>query len=78
MSILDQVSQSQLSNKDKTSGIAVNSSNSSNYDNTLITTKGQGQVIQQIDPANQSNLAPAPGASSDQSYLTTIFDQTLK
>lgn len=78
MNILDQISQSQLSNKTETGGFKSDIKNSSNYDNTLIATKGNGKVISQIDPLSQSNLAPAPGATTDQSYIQTSFNQTIK
>jgi len=61
MSILNQTSQSQLSVKGKKGGIAINNKNITNYDNTLVTTRGQGNVIPQIEPPNQSNLSPEPG-----------------
>jgi hypothetical protein len=74
MSILNQTSQSQLSVKGKKGGIAINSKNITNYDNTLVTTRGQGNVISQIELPNQSNLSLEPGETNDQSYLNTNID----
>lgn len=78
MSIIDQIPQSQLSRKGQTGGISTSAKNSTNYDNTLVTTRGQGQVISQITPLNQSNLAPVPGETTDKSYINTAFNQSLK
>jgi hypothetical protein len=74
MSILNQTSQSQLSVKGKKGGIDINSKNITNYDNTLVTTRGQGNVISQIELPNQSNLSLEPGETNDQSYLNTNID----
>jgi hypothetical protein len=78
MSILNQIPQSQLSRKGQTGGFSTNNKISANYDNTVVATRIRGQVITQINPINQSNLAPAPGESTDQSYLDNSFDQALK
>jgi hypothetical protein len=74
MSILNQTSQSQLSVKGKKGGIAINSKNITNYDNTLVTTRGHGNLISQIELPNQSNLSLEPGETNDQSYLNTNID----
>lgn len=74
MSIINQISQSQLSSKSGKGGITNNSNNITNYDNTLVTTRGQGNVISQIEPPNQSNLSPEPGETNQQSYLITNID----
>jgi hypothetical protein len=78
MAILNQTAQSQLSNKNKNAGVATSKANSTNYDNTLIITAGKGEVISQVDPLNQSNLAPAPNAAADQSYIKKAYDQNLR
>jgi len=78
MAILNQETQSQLSSKNNNGGIFTNRVNITNYDNTLIATAGKGQVISQIDPLNQSNLAPAPNAATDQSYLEQSFEQSIR
>jgi hypothetical protein len=71
MSIINQISQSQLSVKGETGGIAINNKNVTNYNNTLVTTRGQGNVISQIE---LSNLSLEPGETNDQSYLNTNID----
>ncbi len=78
MSILNQETQSQLSNKNSNGGFSSNKASITNYDNTLIATAGKGQVISQIDPLSQSNLAPAPNAAADQSYLEKSFEQSIR
>ena len=78
MAILNQETQSQLSNKNKNAGVANSLASSTNYDNTLIITAGKGEVISQVDPLNQSNLAPAPNAAADQSYIKRAYDQNLR
>ena len=52
----------------------INSKNITNYDNTLVTTRGQGNVISQIELPNQSNLSLEPGETNDQSYSNTNID----
>jgi hypothetical protein len=74
MSIINQISQSQLSKKSQTGGIAISNKNITNYDNTLVITRGQGKVISQIEPLNQSNLSLQPGETNDESYLNTDID----
>lgn len=78
MAILNQETRSQLANNTNKGGIVTNVKNSTNYDNTLISTAGKGTVISQVNPLDPSILSPKPGATSDQSYTKQTFDQSLR
>lgn len=78
MAIIKQETQSQFASKTNKGGVTTNIKNTTNYDNTLVSTAGKGQVISQVNPLDPSNLSPKPGSSSQQSYIKKSFDQSLK
>ena len=79
MAILNQETQSSLSNNKNTKGgLSTNLKGGTNYNNTLVSTKGQGKVISQVNPLDSSNLAPKPGSTNQQSYIEKSFGQSLK
>lgn len=78
MAILNQETQSQFANNTIKGGLSTNANDITNYDNTLVSTRGQGQVISQVNPLDPSNLAPKPGSASQQSYIQQSFEQSLR
>ena len=78
MAILNQETQSQFASNTRKGGLSTSTKDNTNYDNTLIKTRGQGEVINQVDPLNQSNLAPAPNAANSQSYIQQSFEQSIR
>jgi hypothetical protein len=64
MSILNQISQSQLSANTSSEGVQSDNKNNTNTDNTLLSPKDKIKVTSQIDPLKQSNLAPLPGSAT--------------
>ena len=78
MAIINQETQSQFASKNNKGGISTNIKNNTNYDNTLVSTSGQGKVIAQVNPLDSSNLSPKPGASTQESYIKKSFERSLK
>lgn len=78
MAILNQETQSQFASTNNKGGVTTNLRNTTNYDNTLISTAGKGTVVSQVDPLDPSILSPKPGDTADQSYLKNTFDQSLR
>ena len=78
MAIINQETQSQFASKTNKGGVTTNIKYTTNYDNTLISTVGSGEVISQVNPLDPSILSPKPGATSDQSYTKQTFDQSLR